>query len=317
MSQDDAFLRAVIENPDDDSLRLVYADHLEECGQLERAAFIRIQLARARGIQVGFQDGAPDASERALLKEHERQWAGPLRELGAACEFSRGFVEAISIRPEDFLAHAEDLFRLAPIRRVTLQTAMFQLDEPHLYHTSAEPLMTRLAACPELARLSAINFWHAGLGDRGVQTLAGSPFLNRLCLLDLSENEVGDVGLEALASSPRLFRLGILLLGSNRIGPAGTQALAQSAFLRGLTTLDLNNNPLGDEGVTALAGSPNLRNLADLGVARSGLGSDGARALAESEYLSRLGRLDVRDNAIGNKARQDLRVRFGKGRVRF
>ncbi len=54
-----------------------------------------------------------------------------------------------------------------------------------------------------------------------------------------------------------------------------------------------------------------------LHLARSGLGTVGARSLAESPHLAALKRLDVRDNTIGIKARQALRLRFGKGRCRF
>ncbi len=42
-------LRAVIANPADDAPRLVYADALDECGQHERAEFIRVQCELANG----------------------------------------------------------------------------------------------------------------------------------------------------------------------------------------------------------------------------------------------------------------------------
>ena len=48
MTHDDAFLRAIIENPDDDTPRLVYADWLDEHGQSDRADFIRVQCELAR-----------------------------------------------------------------------------------------------------------------------------------------------------------------------------------------------------------------------------------------------------------------------------
>jgi uncharacterized protein (TIGR02996 family) len=38
------FINAIIESPDDDTVRLVYADWLEEHGQAERAEFIRVQI---------------------------------------------------------------------------------------------------------------------------------------------------------------------------------------------------------------------------------------------------------------------------------
>lgn len=39
---------AILANPDDDTVRLVYADHLEEVGQEVYAAFIRTQIEVAR-----------------------------------------------------------------------------------------------------------------------------------------------------------------------------------------------------------------------------------------------------------------------------
>ena len=41
MNHDDAFLQAILDAPDDDTPRLVYADWLEEHGQPDRAEFIR------------------------------------------------------------------------------------------------------------------------------------------------------------------------------------------------------------------------------------------------------------------------------------
>ena len=60
-----AMLRTICENHDDDSVRLVYADYLEEHGQLERAEFIRVQVAMARG-----SDPVTAAREAELLAAH-------------------------------------------------------------------------------------------------------------------------------------------------------------------------------------------------------------------------------------------------------
>jgi uncharacterized protein (TIGR02996 family) len=48
MSEEQALLRAICEDPDDDTVRLVYADWLEERGEpdeVARAEFIRVQVA--------------------------------------------------------------------------------------------------------------------------------------------------------------------------------------------------------------------------------------------------------------------------------
>ena len=43
-----AFLAGIIANPEDDDVRLIYADWLEECGAAERAEFIRVQCELAK-----------------------------------------------------------------------------------------------------------------------------------------------------------------------------------------------------------------------------------------------------------------------------
>ncbi len=42
-----AFMAAIVADPDDDTVRLVAADYLEEHGDPDRAAFIRIQVELA------------------------------------------------------------------------------------------------------------------------------------------------------------------------------------------------------------------------------------------------------------------------------
>lgn len=60
MTPESAFLQAIIETPDDDFVRLIYADFLEENGQSDRSEFIRVQIELANlpdpakfGRQVG------------------------------------------------------------------------------------------------------------------------------------------------------------------------------------------------------------------------------------------------------------------------
>lgn len=48
MSERSAFLAAIIANPDDDTVRLVYADWLQEQGEEDRAEFVRVQVEIAR-----------------------------------------------------------------------------------------------------------------------------------------------------------------------------------------------------------------------------------------------------------------------------
>src|SRR5262245_10169186 len=59
MSEQAGFLRAIIEQPDDDVHRLVFADWLEDNGQGEWAALIRVQCAQQR-LMVPWNDPYTD-----------------------------------------------------------------------------------------------------------------------------------------------------------------------------------------------------------------------------------------------------------------
>lgn len=48
MTNDEAFLRAIVARPDDDIPRLIFADWLDDHGEAERAEFIRVQCALAK-----------------------------------------------------------------------------------------------------------------------------------------------------------------------------------------------------------------------------------------------------------------------------
>jgi uncharacterized protein (TIGR02996 family) len=52
MNLDEAFMRDILENPEDDTTRLVYADWLEDHAEAERAEFLRLEC-RLRGLEGG------------------------------------------------------------------------------------------------------------------------------------------------------------------------------------------------------------------------------------------------------------------------
>src|SRR4051812_30955169 len=114
MGPEAAFLGAILEAPDDDVPRLIYADWLEERGD-PRAEFIRAQCTLAQLPADDERRPDLEACEARLLAGHGKGWAGPIRQRARAWTFRRGFVEGIKIRADAFLAHAADLFAAAPI----------------------------------------------------------------------------------------------------------------------------------------------------------------------------------------------------------
>jgi uncharacterized protein (TIGR02996 family) len=78
---DEAFLQAIIQNPDDDTPRLVYADWLEKHGQPDRAAFIRVQCQLALLPEGDPRRPELEAREQRLLAAHQSQWLEALLRL--------------------------------------------------------------------------------------------------------------------------------------------------------------------------------------------------------------------------------------------
>jgi uncharacterized protein (TIGR02996 family) len=131
MSEADAFIQAILANPDDNTTRLAFADWLEKRGD-PRGEFIRLQCALAERT-TDQQLTALQAREWELLTEHEMAWVGPIRDWvvpetyrqmgeeftrGDRWQFRRGFIESVFMDPSVFLTVAERLFRLSPIQEV-------------------------------------------------------------------------------------------------------------------------------------------------------------------------------------------------------
>lgn len=160
MNDEPALLRAVLERPDDDTPRLVYADYCEEHGDPERGEFIRVQVETAKGgrcygLPLGeCQRDRPPlcpvcrllSREYTLWRENGDRWAkglpGELPVIRPGCAvraglglavdyaFRRGFVEFFECESRDFARLMGAMSKRHPVRRVRLRgwvDAMWQL----------------------------------------------------------------------------------------------------------------------------------------------------------------------------------------------
>jgi uncharacterized protein (TIGR02996 family) len=75
----EVLLQDILANPDDDDLRRIYADWLEEHQQHARAELIRVQVRLALLSKSEPARQALERRERELLQEHAPQW---LAEIG-------------------------------------------------------------------------------------------------------------------------------------------------------------------------------------------------------------------------------------------
>jgi uncharacterized protein (TIGR02996 family) len=240
MRDADPFLAAIAARPDDDLPRLIFADWLDEHGRGDRAEFIRLQCAAARGEPAAL---TPDARRRAadLEAAHRDEWLADLSHDVYHAAFRRGFAEHVVLPTAAFMAAGAALRRRTPVRSVAL--------------LGAGAALRGLLAGPLLRGLTGLHLNDSLLGDDGVAHLADAPSLRDLETLKLARAAVGDPGAMALARSPHLGRLRTLALRGNAIGDAGAWELARSPTLRRLTALDVAENEIGPSGVAAVRSS--------------------------------------------------------------
>src|SRR5262249_8618412 len=169
-----SFLQGIVEAPENDAPRLVYADWLSEHGEGDRAELIRVQCQLASLAENGPGRPALAAREQALLDAHGQEWAGPLRGLADQWAFRRGFVEQVGVGDtiHPFLRRIREAFSLAPIRALRLGYVAGEGDgalpallaaadclrqvadlELQVYHYYGEPRLRRLLLSPHLAGL--------------------------------------------------------------------------------------------------------------------------------------------------------------------
>lgn len=116
-----AFVSSVVETPEDDTPRLVFADWLEENGEPERGEFIRVQCELVKTQPVFCVAERPDqyggfsyydepnphyealrCRSRELLEAHYIDWIKQVHPNGFTCTFRRGFVAEITCKLADW-----------------------------------------------------------------------------------------------------------------------------------------------------------------------------------------------------------------------
>jgi uncharacterized protein (TIGR02996 family) len=282
---------ALLASPDEEDLRLIYADWLEERGD-PRSEFIHVQCDLAHLPEQDDRGADLLAREQLLLELHEAEWARPLQPFCYRWAFRRGFVEWVQLRgtyacptDPDFLACLHAVAARTPVRDIS-----WRATPEDLGRLAVSPLLARLSAidfyswnqCTPAEYLSAIadlafsshaaglsSFRMAGhtIGDGIIRILAAAPALPRLECLDLSEQWLTDVALERLAASPlgeRLRRFQCIY--NPAVTLAGVQRLLEPGCVPRLTWLDISIDGWSDTGVGSLLHTNRLARLKRLGL---------------------------------------------------
>ena len=313
MNDRDALFRTILENPDDDAPRLVFADWLEEHGEEARAEFIRVQCELAARAPGDPRRQILQEREAQLLRLHGSAWLKGFPVQGSRRIFSwrRGFVGAITLSIPEWLRVGARLVRWTPLEEVRFDGVVLRdlgrlAKSPPLGRVARIDLSFKqldvgalevLAGIPHLGRLRALKLSDNRLTADGIRALARSPIAGQLRELDLNANDLGAGGAEALAEG-NFARLADLDLGRTQAGDRGAEALARAGWLAAVTRLDLRADRITEWGVAALAAA-GWSGLSELNLRLNGIGDGAAAALAGSPALATLRGLDLADNRIG------------------
>jgi len=311
MTSDEKFIQAIVEKPDDDALRMAYADWLVDQGRAERAEFLRAQCMLAHVPEADRK--ALYDREQSLLDQHWREWLHPLPSLldpprsflhrlaghisrrldrpvwlcsrsswlehshrydreTFMIQFRRGFVDDLSLPASAVLAHTEAVFRAAPLLRA--------LSVHSVGKCEFEPLM-------RIPQFASLTYLHLSL-DPGttIDPLIRCPHLHVLRELGLSLLFIDAGCVQALVASPLMNQLTRLALGWFA-GAEPVRTLVSAPTCRQITGLRLSWLD-GEEPVHIVANAPNCCHLTRLDLWCGQIGDTGIEAIARSPYLSNL-----------------------------
>jgi uncharacterized protein (TIGR02996 family) len=180
-----AFLRTICSQPDDDAPRLIYADWLDEHGD-PLGEFIRVQIELAK-----FKDRLPRfaylrARQLELMLANVPNWVHPYGMEITGAEFWRGFMCSGSVSADVFFGD-EPWFARWPWEVLQLGEVSKHFD--------------RLLICPMMAHLKYLFISGNNLSNEQLVRLARSPFLKQVGRMELGQCAPDRVTASALRSA--------------------------------------------------------------------------------------------------------------------
>jgi uncharacterized protein (TIGR02996 family) len=341
-NEERGLIESICDEPDDDGVRLVYADWLEENGQADRAELIRVQIA--------IENGVSDLREREseLITRLQVDWPGIRfrRGMGVVALYTAGRFETATRRQDRFSYPAWVIERrlktglgldfarivaspqFAQVTRLEIDpcNSLGSETTSHLassrHATNLRSLSLKNGSVPGNAfgylRDSAYldNMRHLELVNCPVQEEIGTheirfPALDRLRSLVLDGSVKRKDVFQAFVRSLEDARLRSLSLAENHLSDSRLRILLRSPGIRSLEGLNLSANGIDDTRARALADCETLKGLKRLTLNHNNISDDGISALLDSPHLARLERLSLNWNtAITKQMRERLRERF-------
>jgi uncharacterized protein (TIGR02996 family) len=286
-----ALIAAILQNRDDDTGYLVYADYLTEQGNTQ-GDFIRL-CVQSEQLAPGDPAGAALNEQREeLLAAHAEGWYAPLAALGLRPAIygtpvpwlwidRHGVIDEVTIdRPGILPQNASRLFAAAPFLR------KLAFEPGHL-----DPV--GLARVKQLAQIEELELSRTDLDADGLAALLKSKHLTGLKTLLLVQNPLGTPGAVALATWPGLGNLETLDVTGCNLDAIGLAVLTQNPKAANLKRLRLGRNTLDSDALNAVINSPRLTALTELDLAGASFDADAAGRFDKAVFAKTLRTLDL------------------------
>lgn len=257
-----AFIRDILEHPDDETPLVIFADWLDDQDNPKDAAqaeIIRLQCQYAR-----LSDDS-DSEERQRIRQRLFEIEREHEDFQGTEWMKGGFRREKHMRIDEFIEQAHDIYEHEPISELELYAPKTENRE------SRRDYYKKLASCPYLACITSLTL----------------------------SSEITSEELNIMLTSPYLFSVTNLTLANNYNLMSNLNAFSWSSvarYLPSLRELNVHNTGLTDETLHDLLQSPLAGQLTTLYVSHNRLTDVGAQEIAETTALTNLERLIIASN---------------------
>jgi uncharacterized protein (TIGR02996 family) len=321
-SRERDFIAAIVDQPDNDEPRLVYADWLQEQqdirGELIHLQIIQAQQLLGHGVT---KEQANELNQHVHLLEQQilNQWLGTYVPSLRDARFSRGFLTHLRLAGDQW-SNAPSLAEHAPVLNslclnpcsvrelqywLSNQPAREFLQQIKYLDISfsEDPLLQVVLSDSVFSNLHSLDISGTIIQPEDIELLCNPPYLNQLQGLRVSTIPYRlHPNYAALFLTKLPYQLTSFSFSCNQLPQENV--LVESPWMKNLRELHLSRCGLTDEVIGNFGDSPNAENLIHLDLYKNRISLEGALHLVQSSYLSKLERLNLAGCKISKTGRE-------------
>ncbi len=255
MTDRDALIAAIIEHPEEDTPRLMFADWLKENNEADRGEFVRLQVLASQAEPHSLQARQYEESSQNLLVTNIGYWTQHLVDRVVSWRFARGFAEHLSVNAATFSREAAKIFAVEPVRSLHITRFAF---------TTAPVPLDAIFALPQMSRIRSLDLRQMVQHADYFESLDRAPHFQQLTHLGLRNTPVPVNWLRALVTGTAFPALASLDLAEDAHLPRVLSEALPAAAHRRFTRLDFSHIAFKSDQLKRALESRCLREIEDL-----------------------------------------------------